>query len=1020
MTITEGAIKNRLISGIVIALSLAAGLVAYQTMPRFEDPEFLIRNAQIITSYPGATPLEVIDEVSEPIVSELQGMQEVKEITSTAFFGRSIIEVEIKHAFAPDKRALEGIWGRMRDRVNSARANLPPGVGEPFIFDDFGDVYGLYYIITGEDYTIRELEDYADALRKDLLLVPGVAKVDIQGAQQEVIYVEIARDRAASLGVSLADVIGDLSEQNSVVSAGDVELATIRANIIPSGTLNTVEAIRNLVVSTGSAGELLYLGDIATVTRGVVEPTRYRARYNGQPAITLAVSNVMGANVSKIGAVVERRLAETINTRPLGIEVHEFYHQGKIVTASVEDFVVNVALALLIVLVTLFVFMGLRSAVVIGAALLVTIAATLGIMYVTEIPLHRISLGALIIALGMLVDNAIVIAEGILVGVNRGQTVVRAAVDIVKQTKWALFGGTVVGILAFAPIGLAPGNVAEYTNHLFWVILISLSLSWIFALTLVPMIAALLFKPKAVAEDTPPPKPNVFTRTYRSGLTIAVRFKSVTLLAAAGVFAASIYGFTHVTMGFFPTSTTPQVAIDFWLPEGTDLETTAAKMVSIEDELAGFEGVSDIHTLIGGGTSRYMLIYTPENRNSAFGQFLLKIDDFERIEPLIDELQGFIDAQFPDVQARVWRFRLGPSQGSKIEAVFKGPDPAVLRNLERQAVAILQTDPQTVAVKSDWRQQVPVVEPVYSEARGRRVGASREAVAQSLRVNFNGEIVGTFREGDALIPIMIRAPDRERLDLETAASIQVLSDTTGMTVPLSEVIDDVTVRWRDGQMKRVNRVWTIKAQADPARGVEASVVQARLAPQIEAIPLPPGYSLEWGGELGDSAEANSQLATTLPLGVLAMVLAVVFLFNAIRQSLVIWLLVPLSIIGVVVGMLITNTILEFMAILGILSLSGLFIKNAIVLVDQMDLEIREGKPRFDAVIDSTLSRVRPVCMGALTTILGVIPLMTDVFFGSMAVVIAFGLAFATALTLVVLPALYAAMFGIGPSERATA
>ncbi len=1020
MNLVEGAIKNRLLSSLVITLALAAGVFAYFNMPRFEDPEFLIRNAQIITNYPGATPLEVIDEVSETLVAELQGMQEVDEIRSTATFGRSIIEVEIKHTFAPDKRALEGVWGRMRDRVNNARSSLPPNAAEPIIVDDFGDVYGLYYVITGPDYTIRELEDYADALRKDLLLVDGVAQIEVRGAQQEVIYVEIARDRAAALGVSLSSVFENLSEQNSVVSAGTAELGDLRVDIHPTGELNTVEAIRNLVVSAGSNNDLIYLHDIASVKRGYREPASYRVRWDGQEAITLAIANVAGANVAKVGDAVDARIAETIETRPWGIEVIEFYHQGKIVNAAVQSFVVNVAAALLIVLGTLFAFMGLRSAIVIGATLLVTIAATLGVMLVIEIPLHRISLGALIIALGMLVDNAIVIAEGVLVGVNRGESVLKSASRIVGQTKWALLGGTVVGILAFAPIGFAPGNTAEYTNHLFWVILISLGFSWLFALTLVPMLADLLFTPKDIVEGDAPAAPNAPTRIYRAVLTNAVRFHLVTIGLAVGAFVLSIYGFRYVTVGFFPTSTNPQIAVDFWMTEGTDLETTSRTMKTLEPVLAEYDGVEHVHTLVGGGTSRYMLTYSPEDRNAAFGQFLLQIDSLDKIEGLIDEIQAHVDANYPAVQARVWRFRLGPSQGSKIEASFKGPDPEVLRELERTARAILDADPQTVSVKSDWRQQVPVIEPVYSEARGRRVGASREAVANALRSNFSGQTVGVYREGDELIPIMARAPERERVDMATASGIQVPSERTGRTVPVSEVVDDVTIQWRDNRVKRVDRVWTIKAQADPSRGIEASVVLARVQPQIEAIPLPPGYTLEWDGELGDSAEANEALAGTLPLGLMAMILTVVVLFNALRQPLVIWLLVPCSLVGVVLGLLVTDTIFDFMAILGTLSLSGLLIKNAIVLADQIDLEIGEGKARFDAVIDSTLSRVRPVCMGALTTILGVIPLMSDVFFGSMAVVIAFGLSVATALTLIVLPALYALIFGITFSERQAA
>ena len=1016
MSIAEFAIKNRLIMMIVIIAAMFGGVFAYENVSRFEDPEFTIRTAVVATQYPGATPEEVAEEVTEPLETAIQQLQEVEEISSYSSAGLSLIYVDIKYEFSPSKAALQAIWSKLRNKIDDAARGLPPGTTAPYVNDDFGDVYGLYYLISGDGYSMRELEDYAKKLRRELLAVDGVAKVTLEGVQDEAIYVEVSRERAAAIGVSVARIFEDLAQQNSVVSAGDVQVDGQRLIIQPSGSVNSIEAIENLVVSTTSSNTIVYLRDIATVSRDYVTPAEFEIRYNGEPAIALGVSNVIGANVVKMGEDIDLKMRETLADRPIGVQVQEFYHQGKIVERSVADFAVNVILALAIVIFTLMIFMGLRSAVIIGAVLIVTIAATLATMFVVGIPMHRVSLGALVIALGMLVDNAIVVTEGILVGVQSGRKKLSVAKDVVARTIWPLLGGTLVGIIAFAPIGLAPGSTAEYTGHLFWVIMISLIFSWIFALTIVPFLADLMFEDAKT--DAVPEQEGPLMKRYKSWMRQILAMRWAPVLSAFGLFALAIFGFQYTKPGFFPASTTPQIVIDYWLPEGTDIDTTRSEMLSIEPYLSDLEGVLDVQALIGGGGLRYMLVYSPEIANSAYGQFLIKTESYESIGALLPEIQSYLDAQYPNAQAKVWQFQLGPGGGSKIEAEFSGPEPAVLRRLANEAKSIMAADPKAIAIKDDWRQPVGVIVPQYSETSGRRLGISREDLSEALQRNFSGQTVGVYRENDRLIPIVWRAPENERLDVQEMDAIQVLSPVTGASVPLIELVGGIETQWRDSIMRRIDRVWTIKAQTDPAFGEMPSELLARLKPKIESIELPPGYSLSWGGEYGESTEANGNLFSTLPLGITAMVLVVVFLFNALRQPLLIFLVVPLALIGVVLGLLITYTAMEFMAILGLLSLSGLLIKNAIVLVDQMDLEIREGIPRFDAVVDSAASRVRPVMMGSLTTVLGVIPLLFDAFFKSMAVVLVFGLTFATLLTLIVVPALYVIFFRIKKDERA--
>ena len=1008
------AIRNRLICAIVIAGVLIGGVNAYRNMARFEDPEFTIRTAVIATPYPGATAEEVADEVTEALESAVQSLEEVERVASTSSIGLSVVYVDIDYEFSRTRADLQVVWGKLRNRVRDARAALPPGALEPVVNDSFGDVYGLHYLIAGAGFSPRELHDYARALRTELLSVEDVGKVAILGQRTEAIYVEVGRDRAAALGVSLQGVYADLARRNSVAPAGDMRVGDWRLAILPSGGVDTVEAIRDIPVSPAGMGRLVRLGDIAEVWRGYRDPPGRIVRYNGQPAIALGVANVSGANVARMGDAIDRKLRETEVQRPLGVEVHEFYHQGKVVTAAVRDFVLNVAAALAIVLATLLAFTGLRPAIVIGAVLLLTVAATLTTMHAVDIPMHRISLGALIIALGMMVDNAIVVTEGILVGARQGQSKIETASEVVRRTRWPLLGGTAVGIVAFAPIGLASGATAEYTGDLFRVLLISLLFSWLFAVTAAPLLADLILPDRArraVEQD------GKVRNLYKRFLAGALKRRWTTVGATAALFAASVAGFGYVKAGFFPASTTPQAVVDYWLPEGTDIARTHGDMIALERRVAMLEGVEAVQTLVGAGGLRYMLVYSPEPGNSSYGQLLVRVDDYRRLDELLPRIRAILDAEHPDAQAKVWRFQLGPGGGSKIEAEFSGPDPAVLRRLANEAKAIMATDGRAVSIKDDWREPVSYIEPRYADARGRRLGISREDLAGALQTTYSGSTVGVFRDGDTLIPIIARAPEAERLDTASLGAVQIPNRATGGSTPLMAVVDGVATNWRNGRVKRVDRVWTITAQCDPAEGELASELLEKLRPGIEAVELPPGYSLRWRGEQGDSAEAQASLARALPPTFAAMIAIVVLLFNALRQPLIVCLLTPLALIGVAAGLLATDTALEFMALLGLLALSGLLIKNAIVLIDQMDFEIAAGKPRLDAVIDSAASRARPVAMGALTTVLGVVPLLFDAFFSSMAVVLIFGLSFATVLTLVVAPALYAIFFGIGDSER---
>ena len=1016
MNLADLSIRYPLYVGIIATLCLFGGWLAYENMPRFEDPEFTIRVAKVVTRYPGASPQEVVDEVTEPLETKLQQLPEVKKIESISTSGRSELSVEVRFDYSTTRSDLQVVWTKVRNYVADAASDLPPGAGTSVVADDFGDVYGIYYLLTGEGYAPAELSSIAKSLRRELLLIPGVAKVGVIGEQEEVIYVEIARQRAAALGVSLSDIYNTLSQQNTVASAGRLRLGDTRVEVRPTGTIDSVDAIEGLLIGNDQSGTITRLGDIANVVRTYRDPATHLVRYNGQPAVGIGISNLSGENVVKLGQRVDQKLLELDALLPAGAQLHEFYHQGSVVEQSIGSFASNVLAALVIVFVTLLVFMGARSGLIMGLTVLLTMAATLLLMWVGGVPMHRISLGALIISLGMLVDNGVVITDGILVGVRQGRDKLEVARDVARKNMRPLVGGTLVGIIAFAPIGFAPGDTAEFTNALFWVVAIALGLSWLFAFTVTPLLCYHLFpSPEAGAAAGSEPDSR-FMRAYKNIIRLALRFKFVALTATVLVFVSALYVFGYVKVGFFPASTSPQVVVDYYLPEGTAIERTQDDMRRMEQHVLSLEGVDAVQTLVGQGALRYMLVYDSGSPSTNYGQLLIRAASYEDTLRLVPIIQRYADGRFPDGQSKVWRFRMGPGGGSKIEAAFTGPDPAVLRRLANQAKAIIAADGGAILIRDDWRRQVPVLTPVFSPNKGERVGITRLDVANALEENFDGVQRGVFREGDDLIPIVSRAPVNERTDPWDLAGLNVVSPATGATVPLTQVLDRPGSSWRDARILRTNRVLTIKAQCDPALGVITDDLLSRIQPQIEAIELPAGYDMYWAGEAGDSSEAKSNLASTLPLALLAMVLVVVFLFNALRQPLVIWAIVPLAIVGVSYGLVLTGVPFEFMGILGLLSLSGLLIQNSLVLVDSTDELIAGGMPRFDALVESAASRLRPVMMGAFTTVLGVLPLFFDAFFQSMTVVIAAGLSFATLITLLVTPVLYSLLFRIRATE----
>ena len=1013
MDLAGFGVNKRLISALATFLIILLGYQAYESLPRFEDPEFVIRQAKLITPYPGASAEEVAEEVTDVVESALQQLSGVKEITSTSYRGRSEITIEFEIAAAKTRSELNQRFTQLRNKVLDSQNQLPPNAGATIVYDDFGDVYAQYYMITGEGYSLPELYRFAKELQKELVIVPGVSKVQLAGVPKEVIYVEYSPARLVQLGLTSAQLAEVIEGQNLVAPAGSVIVGNQRLEVQPSAAIDSLSTIESLVIADPSSGRTFRIGDIATVRRGVKEPIGTRLFRNNQPAIGIGISNTIGGNVVTMGDAVRQRIDALETLRPLGIELHFVSDQSSLVRDSVADFVGNVILALVIVVGTLLVFMGVRSGLLMGAILLVTVAGTLFGMQCYGLDMQRISLGALIIALGMLVDNAIVVVEGTLVRVQRGEAAETAAVSVVDRTKWPLLGGTLVGLLAFSPIGLSPDNTGEYAGSLFWTITIALLFSWLVAVWLTPYFCTIAFQNASASKSEK--AENRLLQTYRKYLNAAIKARFRTLAIVFALFASAIVSFPLVPEGFFPASTRAQFVIDYTMREGTDITNTTRDLAEIDEWVRSLDSVTGTNSSVGEGHVRFMLTYDAESANPAYGQILVDVDDWRQIDSLIPQIQSHIDANYPDSLAKVWKFVLGPGGGSAIEARFTGTDANVLRELADRAKAIF-SDAGAVSVKDDWGNQIKVLQPRINTENTRRLGLTQGDIAKATSALFDGAQLGVYREADELYPIHFRPEAAFRSDVANLEEVQVFSPTSGQYVPIVQVIEDFDVTFANSRLARIDRSLAIMAQADPVPGLNASELFNQIRADVEAIDLPDGYALEWRGQYGDSQSANDGLASTMPLGFGMMIVIVLILFNAVRQPLIIWLTVPLALIGVVYGLIVTQTPLEFCAILAVLSLTGMLIKNAIVLIDETDQQIQEGKPRYDAILDSAVSRVRPVTLGVLTTVLGVVPLLWDPFFKSLAVVIIFGLTFATILTLIVVPTLYAVFFGITLAE----
>jgi multidrug efflux pump subunit AcrB len=717
--------------------------------------------------------------------------------------------------------------------------------------------------------------------------------------------------------------------------------------------------------------------------------------------------------VVRVGQEINARLVELARERPIGMELHSLYGQPQVVDESVRGFIFDVLLSVAIVGVALGIGLGCRAGVVLGVELFLSILGTLLVMYAAGIELQRISLGALIIVMGMLTDNSIVVVEGMLVKVQRRMSHLQAATEILKQSQWVLLASTVVGILAFSGIGLSPDAVGEFCASLFAVAAISLLFSWVVAIGLTPLFGTYLFRPKDII-DADPFGSKLYQRygallDWVTGKRVIVVVALVVLTVLAG------WAFRFVEQSFFPASTTPIFYVDMRLPRGADIRAVDEKSRQVEQVLLEHAGVTNVQTYVGSGATRFFLVYDPETRDPSYAQFIVGVRDAAIIDDMIPDIEADLKKRFPEQHWTVTRPNFGPGGGAAIEARFSGPDPAVLRHLSQQAQDVLTADGRIIAIRDDWETPISIVRPQFDESRARSLGVTRRQVADTMAYATAGLRAGIYREGDQLLPIVLRSPDYTR-GVAGLPDLQVFSAGLRRYVPLGDVVDGFTIGTEEGQIAREDRIRTLTVSANPIYGQNSVDAFNRIRRRVEAIELPPGYRFEWGGEHESSTRAQESLFRQLPLGLIGMALLVLMMFGRLKPALVVLLVVPMSICGVTLGLLTFRGAFGFMALLGLLSLIGMLIKNGVVLVQEIDDQIAAGVPRMQAVVHGSMSRLRPVVLSAGTTALGMAPLLWDPFFKDMAITIMSGLAFATVLTMVAVPALYAMLFSIKQAE----
>lgn len=1006
MNLAEYSVKNRVVIIFAVVFIVLGGISSYFEMGKLEDAEFTLKTALVITPYPGASPHEVELEVTDVIEKAVQATNGIDYVESESRTALSVVKLEMESGLK--NAQMPQTWDILRKKINDIRGDLPNGTYGPIVLDDFGDVYGVFLALTGEDLEYDELLKYAEYLKREFLLTEDVAKIEIIGERTQCVEVSISPSRMARLGIHPEQIIGTLNGQGTLVDAGEIDLFSRKIRIREDGAFKSIEEIGELVIQGSNQ---LKLKDIAKISREFKKPDESFMRYNGKESLGIAISTVSGGNVVNMGEDLDDKLMKLNANLPVGVNVDKIYFQSDEVIKANNIFIVNLLESLGIVVLVLLLSMGLRSGLLIGSGLILTILATFIVMNGSDISLQRTSLAAIIVAMGMLVDNAIVVTDAALVAIKRGIPKQKAVIGAATSTAGPLLGATMIAIIAFLPIFLSPGNAGEICKSLFLVLAISLGLSWLLAMTQISLSCDIFLKENQDKENTDPFASRSY-RIFKRILEKCLKYRYMSLIVLLVLLISSLFVFTKVKKAFFLALDKPLITLNYWLPEGSSIYQVSDDLKEVEAELLSWPEVETVTTQVGESLPRYALMVEVVNPNASFGQVLVKLQSFDQLPETRKKIEKYLNDCYPEAKPRTKILIGGPPITYKVEARFSGPDPKILRELAEQAEEIMNVDPWAKNIGNDWRQKVMVLNTSYSQSKARRCGVSREDVANAFSgVNY-GSIIGMFKEDNKQLPIVLKTNENDAGDQGFFENIGVYGDGQQATI-LSQVIDDFKVEWEDPVVHRYNRRRAITAYCDPISGnITGDQLRSRILDQIESIPLPEGYELMWDGEYKPQKDANDEIKAFFPFAVILMVFIIVILFNSVRQTLIVFLLLPLSLIGVANGLFVLDKAFGFMAIVGFLGLMGMIIKNAVVLIDQINILLKDGKAPYHAVVEAAVSRMRPVMMASMTTILGMLPLVTDAMYGSMAATVMFGLLFATVLTLIVVPLLFVFLYRI--------
>ena len=1010
MSLPEYSLKNRKVVWFFLFILLAGGALGFVTLGKKEDSVFVIKSASLVCSYPGATPLEVEQLVTEPIEREVQSMRLVHKITSESYYGLSKILVELD----PATRASEipQLWDELRRKVLNIQPRLPAGASPVTVADDFGDVYGIYYGLSVDGgFTWAELRDWAQRIKTALVTVDGVQKVSLFGEQTPVVNVYVNLAALANFAIRPETIVATIGQQNTIVNSGEKQAGALQIQILEAGTYKGLDDISNQML-TAASGKQYRLGDIARVERGYADPPQTLMRVDGRRAVGIGISTEAQVDVVKTGEKIIRVLDGLTRQMPVGMDLTVLYPENRIAQQANATFVLNLAESVAIVILIIMLVMGFRAGVLIGSSLLFSIGGTLLLMQFLGEGLNRTSLAGFIIAMGMLVDNAIVVTDNAQQAMLRGVARRRAVVDGANAPRWSLLGATLIAIFSFLPLYLAPSSVAEIVKPLFVVLALSLLLSWVLALTQTPLFGDFMLRVKPVAHD---PYDTKFYRTFDRILAALLRWRWGVVAGVAALFAAALAVMGLMPQNFFPSLDKPYFRADVLLPEGYNIRDTERNLRTMEEWLHAQPEVKTVSVTMGSTPPRYYLASSSVSLRPNFGNILVELHDKEQTEAVEARFNAYVRAMCPDVWLRSSLFKLSPVPDAAIEFGFIGDDIDTLRRLTQAAEEIMWRTAGTVNIRNSWGNRVPTWLPLYSQMKGQRIGVTRSQMAQGITIATQGYRLGEYREGDQFMPILLKD---ENIDTYNLTNLQALPIFTpaGKVYSIEQATDGFRFEYRVGVVKRYNRQRVMKAQCDPGRGVNTMQLYATLRDSVlRGVVLPEGYSMKVFGEQESQQESNSALARYMPLTMVLIFIVLLLLFRNYREPAVILLMIPLIFIGVVLGLAVTGKVFNFFSLLGLLGLVGMNIKNAVVLVEQIGVLRSEGKGAYEALTAATRSRIVPVAMASGTTILGMLPLLFDSMFGAMAATIMGGLLVATLLTVCVLPVVYAIFYNIRKS-----